>query len=556
MTTQPRPAVDIRGLTVALTGSGRVVADDVSLTIEAGEILGLVGESGSGKTTVGSALLGYVRKGAAITAGSVTVGGVDVLALGGAELQRFRGARIGYMPQNPATALNPALTIGRQLAEVLEVHEPALAAAAREERIAAALDGVELPHDAAYLHRYPHQLSGGQQQRVCLAMAFLLQPAAIMLDEPTTGLDVTTQARVLAVVRTLCETHHAAALYISHDLAVVAQLAQRVAVMRRGEVVETGEAAAVLRHPQHPYTKALVAAIPDIADHPERTSITAGGADETRGGAVDLAAALAAVPAGGDILTVDGLRCAYGATEVVGGVSLAVRSGECLALVGESGSGKSTLSLALIGLVPPIGGEIRLAATSLARRARDRPAAARSAMQYIFQNPYASLNPRRTIGSTLVKAHRHFFGGSRAAAADAAVAMLERVGLPGAMMRQYPEQLSGGELQRVAIGRALVCRPRVLVCDEVTSALDVSVQAQILDLLTGLRHEDGLSLLFVTHNLAVVRHLADRVAVMEHGRIVETGDTDTVLDHPTHAYTRTLLADTPSFAEAAAGPTG
>lgn len=562
------PVVSVRGLTIALTGSGRVIADGVDLTIAAGEILGLVGESGSGKTSVGSALLGYVRKGAEITSGTITVAGADTLSLTSSALEAYRGGVIGYMPQDPATALNPALRIGRQLAEVLEVHAPGIASRELAERVAEALADVELPTDAAFGRRYPHQISGGQQQRVCLAMAFLLRPAAIMLDEPTTGLDVTTQARVLDVVRSLCATHRTAALYITHDLTVVSELAQRVAVLRRGQIVEVGSAADVLRHPQHPYTQALVAAVPDIADHPVREPMPtpagatpapdaghpgggptgdAGPPGENPAGAAGLAARLAAIDPGEDIVTVDDLRCSYGAARIVKGISLAIRSGECLALVGESGSGKSTISLTLIGLVQPTGGSVRLAGVPLAPRARDRSTQARSAVQYIFQNPYASLNPRHTIGRILTKAHRHFFGGSRRQARVAADRILERVGLSATMVRQYPEQLSGGERQRVAIARALLSNPRVLVCDEVTSALDVSVQAQILDLLADLKRQQGLSLLFVTHNLAVVRYIADRVAVLESGLIVEVGDTDGVLDAPQHPYTRQLLADTPSW---------
>lgn len=547
-----RPVVTVAGLTVQLPGTGRVIVDDVGLEIAAGEILGLVGESGSGKTTVGSALLGFVRKGAAITAGTLTIAGVDVLALQGGALERHRGRTVGYMPQDPATALNPALRIGRQLREVLEVHEPDSTVDEREQRIAQALADVELPTEADFRKRYPHQLSGGQQQRVCLAMAFVLRPAAIVLDEPTTGLDVTTQARVLDVVRRLCRESRVAALYITHDLTVVSELAQRVAVMSRGVVVEQGESRQVLREPRHPYTQALVAAVPDVLDHPERDPLAEAVDEEpaiegSRDEDAALRHALENVGPGHAVAAVRGLRCAYGRIEVIKDVSLAINSGECLALVGESGSGKTTLSRALVGLERPVGGTVELAGRALAGHARDRSATARRALQYIFQNPYASLNPRKAVGQILSKTHRHFFGGGRGEALQSAREALERVGLSPNVVRQFPEQLSGGERQRVAIARALVCNPRVLVCDEVTSALDVSVQAQILDLLERLKRERGLSLLFVTHNLAVVRRLADRVAVLERGLIVEQGPTDRVLDHPEHPYTRALLADTPSW---------
>ncbi len=545
--------VRIDGLRVVLPGTGRVIVDDVALSIAAGEVLGLVGESGSGKTTVGAALLGFVRKGAVIEHGQVDVAGQEPMALSPAALQAFRGGTIGYVPQDPATALNPALRIGRQLDEVLAVHEPALSPRERESRIAEVLADVELAVDPRFRRRYPHQLSGGQQQRICLAMAFLLRPPAIVLDEPTTGLDVSTQARVLEVVRRLCRSHRVAALYITHDLAVVAGLAQRVAVMLQGRIVEQGDARAVLRRPQHPYTAALVAAVPDIDDHPPRQELPGLDLDASARAAAEnlrLGAALDALRPGQPVVELSGLRCAYGAVEVIKGVDLTLRSGECLALVGESGSGKTTLSRAVVGLEIPRGGTIALAGTALAPVARMRPARARRALQYIFQNPYASLNPRQTVGRILAKTHRHLFGGSRAQAQRSARDALEQVGLAAAVARQYPEQLSGGERQRVAIARALVCGPRVLVCDEVTSALDVSVQAQILELLARLKHEQGLSLLFVTHNLAVVRRIADRVAVLERGVIVEVGPTDRVLDDPQHPYTQSLLADTPSWARA------
>jgi peptide/nickel transport system ATP-binding protein len=545
-------SVEVRGLTVQLSGSSRKIVDDVSFRIAPGEVVGLVGESGSGKTTVGTALLGFTRKGARITAGEVRLDGRDVLALSTRELAAVRGSAISYVPQDPGTALNPALRIGRQLGELLEVHRRGLSHAEHERLVAAALGEVRLPSDRDFQRRYPHQLSGGQQQRVCLAMAFILRPGAIVLDEPTTGLDVSTQAHILAAVRELCHAHRVAALYITHDLAIVAGLAQRVLVMLRGELVEQGDCERVLGSPTHPYTVKLVSAVPDIGDHPARDALPAGAestpsAADLRDEEAALADALAHVEPGQPILAVRNLRCSYGAHEVISGATLTVRQGECLALVGESGSGKTTLSRTVIGLMAPQAGAIELAGRPLRGAARDRPATARRAMQYIFQNPYASLNPRKSIEEILSKPYRHFFGGSKAQAHRSMHEALERVALPSATAAQYPDQLSGGERQRVALARALVCNPRLLICDEVTSALDVSVQAQILELLIALKHDQQLSLLFVTHNLAVVRHVADRVTVLERGVIVEQGQTDDVLDHPQHPYTQQLLRDTPTW---------
>ncbi len=584
------PVVQVRDLRVVLTGSGVDVVDQVDFDIEAGAVLGLVGESGSGKTTVGTALLGHARRGARIAAGSVRVGGVDLLALPPERLRTMRGKLVCYVPQDPATALNPALRIGRQLREPLTVHEPELATDQVEERVQRVLAAVRLPGDSAFLRRFPHQLSGGQQQRVCLAMAFAPQPRAIVLDEPTTGLDVTTQAHVLDTVRELCAASGVAALYVTHDLAVVANLADSVLVMYAGRLVERGPAGVVLAAPRHPYTAKLIAAIPDIAERRALASITgstpAPGARppgcafaprcelatercrDTTPTLTELTAshavrchhservAVAALrPAGLALGTPDErallsareVRCAYGARQVLHGVSLEVRAGECVAIVGESGSGKTTLARAIAGLTPRQGGVIELAGRPLAQTARSRAAADRQALQYVFQNPYASLNPRKTVAQILTTPARHFFGERAAAARPRILAALDRVALPARVLGRFPDQLSGGERQRVAIARALVCEPRLLVCDEITSALDVSVQAAIVDLLERLRSEQGVSMLFITHNLALVRSIADRVAVLHQGVIVETGATPDLLERPAAPYTKQLIADTPTL---------
>lgn len=510
-------AVSVRGLTVQVTATGRPIVDDVSIDLEPGSVLGVVGESGSGKSTLDLALLAYARAGARVTAGHVAIHGVDMLALRDAKLREARRTLVSYVPQDPGTALNPALTLRRQLEESVAPGQPT-------SRIAEVLDEVGLPSDDAFLARKPAALSGGQQQRVAIAMAIVSEPRLLVLDEPTTGLDVTTQLKVLDLVRRLTTSHRMAAIYISHDLGVIGHVAQSVAVMRDGKMVEQGPIDQVLRRPAHAYTRSLVAAVPSLEDRPA-----------------------AREEAGEDrpVLDVRGLSCSYGDHRVIQDVSFSIGRGECLAVVGESGSGKSTLSRTIIGLQRADRGEIVFDGKALAPLARRRDREQRRRVQYIFQNPFASLHPRRTIGESVALPLQFFGSGdrSRGAVEEAVVTSLERVRLAPELKDRYPSELSGGQRQRVAIARALAARPDLLICDEVTSALDVSVQASVLELLEELR-EDGLSMLFVTHNLAVVAQIADRVAVLERGRIVEDRRTAAVLDDPQSAYTAQLLADT------------
>ena len=585
-------AVQVDDLRIAVA-DGPEVVHGVSFEIARGEVLGLVGESGSGKTTVGLAMLGHARRGLQITGGSVRVGDADVLTLGTEAQRALRGEVVSYVPQDPASSLNPALRVGTQLLEVLQHHGYGASDAERRERVAEMMREVALPDDRAYLRRYPHQLSGGQQQRIGLAMAFACRPRLIVLDEPTTGLDVTTQAHVLSTVRSLAVAHDAAALYVSHDLAVVAALATRVAVMYAGRLVEVGTADDLFEHAGHPYTRRLIAAIPHLSGRkalvgipgrapspgarppgcpfaprctmhvpecddgvPELYALTPAhrarcirAAEVTtqakvHAGAVDEAEA---APRADAVLTLDGVQASYSGIQVLHDVDLQLASGECLALVGESGSGKTTLARAIAGMHRERAGRILLGDVELAGSSRGRGKDARRQIQYIFQNPYGSLNPRQTIGQ-IVRQPIELFGLAPKGSVDARVGeMLERVSLTADYARRYPDQLSGGERQRVAIARALVCEPSVLVCDEITSALDVSVQAAIVELLGGLQRELGLSMLFVTHNLPLVRSIAQRVAVMSGGRIVELGEVEHVLAHPTADYTRGLLANTPSL---------
>jgi peptide/nickel transport system ATP-binding protein len=590
-------AVAVQDLQVVVDSTGTPVISEVSFEISRGEIFGVVGESGSGKTTVGLALLGHARRGLRIAGGTVLLGDRDILALDEEQLRRLRGSLVSYVPQDPASSLNPALRIGTQLREIIEAHgnQPDSAVS---ERVAETMREVALPDDRAFLKRYPHELSGGQQQRVGLAMAFANRPRLIVLDEPTTGLDVTTQAHVLSTVRELATLHDVAALYVSHDLAVVATLAERVAVMYAGRVVEIGGAEELFRSAGHPYTRRLVGAIPRLTggrslvgipghavspgrrppgcsfaprctlriDQCEqamppllpvgpghavrciRAELVLSEAQSRVGDPIDMPAAdEAEQPA----LRLENVAASYGRTEVLHSVSLSLASHECLALVGESGSGKTTIARAVAGLHRNWTGTIAAGGAELQHAARQRSKETRRRIAYIFQNPYGSLNPRQTIDQIVGQPLR-VFGIASGREADRLIAeMLERVSLTAAYARRYPDQLSGGERQRVAIARALVCDPSVLICDEVTSALDVSVQAAIVELLGSLQRDLGLSMLFITHNLPLVRSIAQRVAVLSEGNIVELGDTGQVLTDPQQPYTRQLLADTPSLETAA-----
>jgi len=599
----PPDAVEVHDLRVVLAGSGVDVVEGVSFAIAPGEVLGVVGESGSGKTTVGLALLGHARRGLRIAGGSVRLGDVDVLELDDERRRQLRGRLVSYVPQDPASSLNPALRIGTQLREVLETHDFGGSQQARTERLAEAMREVALPDDAAYLRRYPHELSGGQQQRVGLAMAFACRPQLIVLDEPTTGLDVTTQAHVLDTVRELTLLHGVAALYVSHDLAVVATLARRVAVMYAGRVIELAPAENLFRAAGHPYTRQLIGAIPHLSGRRALAGIggRAPGPGQWPDGCAfpprcplhieqcdDGVPALRPVRDGhaarciraeevvrqpsphagtaeelgtesgveAPVLRLSGVSASYGSKQVVHDVDLDLEPQECLAVVGESGSGKTTLARSIAGLHKNRDGEIRLRDEVLAASARGRSREQRRSIQYVFQNPYGSLNPRRTVGQ-IIRQPIELFRTASGQDADRRVAeMLERVSLTAAYAQRYPDQLSGGERQRVAIARALVSEPAVLVCDEVTSALDVSVQAAIVNLLGGLQRDLGLSMLFVTHNLPLVRSIAQRVAVMSEGRIVELGGVEQVLQSPSDSYTRQLLADTPSLESAAREPVG
>jgi peptide/nickel transport system ATP-binding protein len=590
---QQRLVLAVEGLRIE-TSLGVEIVDEVSFVARAGEVLGLVGESGCGKTSTALALLGHARAGTRIAAGSAVLEGkYDLLSLPESARRRIRGVAISYVAQDPSSSLNPRHRVGAQIVETLVVHgtKPAAAAATVRELV----DRVGLPAEKSFMRRYPFELSGGQQQRVAIAMALACRPRVVVLDEPTTGLDVTTQARVLELVRELAHQSEAAFIYVTHDLAVVDQLADRVAVMYAGRIVESGPREQVFREPAHPYTGLLLGSVPRISFRHELTGITgtapppggrpvgcsfeprcplatdvcrdefpppfeAGPGRIVRCFHTDRAATLRAnlelrtgtreIAAREQLISVEHVVAAYGRGSrkhpVLHDVSLSLAPGECLALVGESGSGKTTLGRCIVGLHAPESGVVRLGDVALAATARERTRSQRQAIQIVFQNPDRSLNPNETVRQAIARPLRLF--GQVADGPDSVriAELVERVRLPRTVLTRFPRELSGGEKQRVAIARALAARPDVIVCDEITSALDVSIQAAIVALLEDLR-EDGLALLFITHNLALVNSVADHVLVLESGEVREHGATEQVIRRPSHPYTNRLLAAAPEL---------
>ncbi len=571
---------------------------EISFSVRAGEVLGLVGESGSGKSTVALALLGHVRRGLKISGGQVRLDGVDLLALSPGDLRSARGAKVSYVPQDPSSALNPTLRIGTQLREALLVH--AGVADDIDARVAEVMGEARLDATPELLRRYPHQLSGGQQQRVSIAMAFTCRPSLIVLDEPTTGLDVSTQRHVLETVRGLCRSYGVAAVYVSHDLAVVSGLAASVAVMYAGRIIELGSADQLFCEPLHPYSRGLIGAVPS----PERAEVLTGiDGHQPRPGRRGTGCSFAsrcslaiedcrsqepepvvingrtvrclrateirpeparrpavagarAAAAAAPILSVRNVSASYGQTSVLSGVTLDVPPESCVAVVGESGSGKTTLARCIAGLHSNWTGEIAFQGAPLAAGSRQRPREVLQRVQYIFQNPYTSLNPRKTIGQIVAQPLEQFLDISFKERSRRVVQVLEDVSLGGGFLPRYPDQLSGGERQRVAIARALVAEPDLLVCDEVTSSLDVSVQAIIVELLRRIQRERQLAMIFITHNLALVRSIAQTAVVLREGAVVESGPVSQVLEHPADPYTIRLMEDVPKLRTEPGGQAG
>ncbi|MFF9477544.1 dipeptide ABC transporter ATP-binding protein [Streptomyces sp. NPDC014733] len=589
------PLIEIRDLTVTFPATGGADAvravDGLSLTLEPGGALGIVGESGSGKSTVAATLLDLHRGTGARTEGSVRVAGTDVLAAPEAELRALRGATAAMIFQDPLSSLDPYHSLGDQIAEVHRVHRPGVSRRAARARAVEVLDRVGIPDAARRARSRPHEFSGGMRQRALIAMALACEPRLIVADEPTTALDVTVQAQILDLLHTLRTETGTGLLLVTHDLGVVAGSVDDVLVMRGGRAVEHGPVAAVLGAPREPYTRALLAAVPRIG--PAREDAAHAGADDegegrgagaARRGPADgrpagpagadegvrpAATATATAtdraprPATGDegdrapLLEAHGLRQEFGRggplgsllgadrTVAVDGVSLTVAEGETLGLVGESGSGKTTVGRMLVRLLDPTAGTLRYRGRDLGALGERALRPLRGELQMVFQDPVSSLNPRRTIGESVADPLRAAGGLDEAAVVRRARELLDRVGLDPAWYHRYPHEFSGGQRQRVGIARALAPGPRLLVCDEPVSALDVTTQAQVMELLAELRRDLGLSIVLIAHDLAVVRAAADRVAVMRAGRIVEEGPVDSVYDHPRHPYTQGLLAAVP-----------
>jgi len=565
-TTTPQasaPALSAQDIRVA-TLAGQEILHGIAFDLHPGKILALVGESGSGKTTAGLACMGHFRQGLKLTGGTVVLGSDDeagnLLDLAPAHVRLLRGGTISYVPQDPALSLNPAMRIGDQIAETLQVHGFGSSAAERSGRVAEVLAEVGLANDQAYQRRYPHQLSGGQQQRVGIAMAFACRPSVMVLDEPTTGLDVTTQALVLQTIDEMAERHQVAGLYITHDLAVVATVADEVLVMLSGEVVERGTTEEVLFHPQHRYTRKLLNAVPDLDGKRRVGEVEAITGEQplvfpgphapgenrinplAEPGQEKVASASSAA-----LLAVSGLELAYGPAQILDGIDFSLGVGESMMLLGESGSGKTTLSRCVAGLNDDYRGTVSFRGVDLAPGTRHRTAAQRQGIQYVFQSPFSSLNPRRSVLESVEVPLQMAGVSDKRKRRFLVLEALDQVKLGASYLDRRPGELSGGERQRAAIARALVNAPSVLVCDEVTSALDVSVQASILDLLRTLQLETGMAMLFVTHNIALARHISQSLAVLQKGKIVDIGATDEVLTHPRHDYTRQLLDHVPTF---------
>jgi peptide/nickel transport system ATP-binding protein len=524
-------ALELAHLTVALPAGGErpQAVRDLSLTVDRGEILCLVGESGSGKSVTAQAVMGLLPRALKPLGGAVRLDGEEILHASEARLRDLRTTRMSMIFQEPMTALNPVMTCGDQVDEVLATHTR-LAAAPRREKMIAMLRRVGMDDPERIAAAYPHQLSGGQRQRIMIAMALVLEPGLLIADEPTTALDVTTQAQILKLIKDIQRERGMAVLFITHDFGVVSEIADRVAVLRVGELVELGAMREVLSRPRHDYTRTLIASVPSMVP---------------RGSPRDASAPL--------VLRTENLTKVYADGGLFGrkqpihaaqGVSIEIRRGEVLGIVGESGSGKSTVARCIARLIEPTGGRIWLGADELARMSGRRLRKHRRRIQIVFQDPYRSLNPRRKVGESIIEGPMNF-GLSRAEAIKRAAGLLEFVRLDRNALERFPQEFSGGQRQRICIARALAMEPELLIADEAVSALDVSVQAQVLRLLADVRKRLGLTMLFITHDLRVAAQVCDTVAVMQRGKVVEHGEVAQIFADPRHAYTRALIEAAP-----------
>jgi peptide/nickel transport system ATP-binding protein len=524
-------ALEVRNLSITLPPGGdrREAVNGVSFHVERGEIVCLVGESGSGKSVIGQAVMGLLPPSLPLSGGQILLEGEDLARASGERLRTLRAQRMSMVFQEPMTALNPVMTCGDQIDEVLREHTQ-LAPEARRARILDIVREVALPDPERIVASYPHQLSGGQRQRIMIAMALVLEPALLIADEPTTALDVTTQAQILALVRELQRRHGMGVLFITHDFGVVAEIAHRVAVLRLGELVELGAKDDVLKRPQHAYTRMLIGAVPTLKPHGR----SAEGASEPLLRTVGLCKTYI------DRGWFGRRREVHAAQDV----SLEVRRGQTLGIVGESGSGKSTVARCIIRLIDPSAGRILLQGVDIARMPAAELRPLRRRVQIVFQDPYRSLNPRRTVQQAIIEGPLNY-GATRAWAIERARQLMELVRMDPGSLGRYPHQFSGGQRQRICIARALAQEPELLIADEAVSALDVSVQAQVLELLEDIRNRLNLAMLFITHDLRVAAQICDHVAVMSQGRVVEYGPAADVFGAPRHEYTRALFEAAP-----------
>jgi peptide/nickel transport system ATP-binding protein len=541
--------LQVRDLAVEYSARGRrfEALRGVSFDVRQGEIVALVGESGSGKSTIALAAMGMLPDAARIVGGSITLDERALIGLDDRQLDAIRGREIGWIPQDPMVALNPLHRVGRQVAEPLRIHKlvrPAALAGA----VVSLLERVRIPEPAVRVHQFPHELSGGMRQRVLIAGAIGPQPRLIIADEPTTALDVTVQKTILDDVGVLVGGAGMAMLLITHDLAMAAERADRVIVLKEGRIVEQGSASELLRAPRADYTRMLLASAPSISAGRLRPSPAAIAASPAKDAPVaEPQVPLLALRSVSHSFTIATGRSEGHVVQAVADVSLQLGRGETLALVGESGSGKSTAARIALGLIRPNSGSVLFEGSDIAGFDRKALRDMRRRVQPIYQNPFASLDPRLTVAEIVAEPLEGFRLGDRSSRRRRVAELLDQVGLASALLHRYPAELSGGQRQRVAIARALAPEPALLICDEPVSALDVSIQAQILELLASLQEAHRLSYLFISHDLAVVRQIADRVAVMKDGRLVEAGPADPVFEDPQHAYTRLLLASIPGI---------
>ncbi|MDW8202410.1 MAG: ABC transporter ATP-binding protein [Cyanobacteriota bacterium SKYGB_h_bin112] len=583
--------LDVRNLRVEFhSGSGVVTAvDGIDFQVKQGETLGIVGESGSGKSVTALAIMGLVPYPGSVTADSLRFrasadsSAIDLLQLSPRQLQQLRGSKLAMVFQEPMSSLNPVYSIGFQLMEAILQHQQVTLTQARHQAIARLQEVSLLREDddeqtkQAMLNRYPHQLSGGQIQRVMIAMAICSDPVILIADEPTTALDVTVQAEILALLRRIQQDRGMSIIFITHDLGVIASVADTVVVMYQGKVVESGSLAQIFSRPHHPYTQGLLACrpsperrlrvLPTVADFLTSDRINARTVlDDQQGelgsplSTTEMEQRLRTLANEPPLLTVQDLQVAFpvkglwGQTQryvmAVNGVSFDVYLGETLGLVGESGCGKTTLARTLLQLIPATAGRIIFAGQDVIAQAKRYPAALRNLrreMQIIFQNPYGALNPRMTIAEIVTEPLRIYQQGNRRSRLHRAIELLERVGLDKTALHRYPHEFSGGQRQRICIARALVLNPRFIICDESVSALDVSVQAQVLNLLKSLQRELNLTYIFISHDLGVVKFMSDRIMVMHQGAIVEIGSSDDIYWRPQQPYTQKLIQAIPQI---------